>query len=124
MSKAGREWLRGELKKGNGQACFGTSRANGCRTVEFLHDEMPVPLGVLWYQWNGNAQIEIMSVYVIDYARRCGIANRMLKALLDAYPKKIKRVMSGSGTRFGKPWMQAFGFKQDKLTKDWVYHVK
>lgn len=88
-------WLQEELRKGNFTVAFGISRANGCRTVEALHADMPMPLGVLW----------------------------MLNQLLAAYPGRIKRVITGEVNADSGPWAKRFGFKRDQKTKDWVFKV-
>lgn len=104
------KWLHDDLKARRGLSFnHGNSTLAGCRVIEAIYTEMPVPVGIIWYRHVGKSEIEILSCYVIDYGRRCGVASFLLDNLLAAF-KGTTRVTSGDGTEYGKPWMISQGF--------------
>jgi hypothetical protein len=121
MSKKKGQHIREDLKvQRNLSFAWNTSNANACRTIEALHQDMPMPVGTIWYRLSTEHSIDILDCYVTEYLRRCGVMTLMFQKLRAAYPSH-PHVVTGSGTRFGKPWLIRMGFSQHPLGH-WFLH--
>lgn len=114
------KWMHTELRERRGLThAHGNSTLAGCRIIEAHFCETPCPIGTLWYRHIHKDVIDILSIYVIDYARRCGVASFLLEKLVESFPE-TKQVISGDGTVYGKAWMRANGFYQSAASEEWV----
>lgn len=117
-------WLHAELKAKRGLSWnHGNSTVPGTRIIEATYSETPCAIGILWYR-HGHSKgvIEILSIFVVDYYRRCGIATFMLEKLIGSFPA-TREVTTGDGTEYGAPWMRANGFKKTSAG-EWAKAVK
>jgi hypothetical protein len=101
---------------------FSNSSIPGTLSLEVTHQDMSMPIGILWYKWVGNTTLEILYSFIIEDGRRCGVRTFMHKVLIDAYPSANK-IITASGNKFSKPWLIKTGFKENK-DGDWVYQIK
>ena len=115
--------MRSELKSRAGCLSYGYGKSGipGTTTIEAYHEDMPMPLGVVWYSFAGLNCVQIYSSFVDGHYRRCGIRTYLHEKLLAAYPH-VERVLSGAGTKSGMAWMKAVGYK--KTAAGWEYHRK
>lgn len=122
-SKKKYKWLHDDLKARRGLShAHGNSTLAGCRIIEAHFNETPCPIATIWYRHQRKHTIEILSCYVIDYCRRCGVMNFLLEKLLAAFPG-TKQVFSGAGTVYGKAWMRSNQFKED-ANGEWIREIK
>lgn len=85
----------------------------GLLSVELYHCEWSVPIGIVYYRWTYDDNIEILYSIVLDKFRRLGVRTRLNDALFNDFPKVNKIVTGGSETISAK-WMKKYGYKQDK----------
>jgi len=117
------DWLHKDLRARRGLTYHhGNSGIPACRIIEAHFSETPTPVGTIWYRHIRKDTIDILSCYVMDYCRRCGVMSYLMEKLLESFPK-TKLVVSGSGTACGKGWMKANGFQQMK-DGEWVKSIK
>lgn len=113
--------LREKLKKREGVTfLWGMSPIPGTFTANVFHEDMPMPLCVVYYNFFGNEGIQINNSFTFEYVRRSGLRTLIHEKMLEAYPDRW--ILSGAGTESGTAWMKATGYKKTSL--GWEFRRK
>jgi hypothetical protein len=99
---------------------YGKAANPGTFTVEIFHEEMPMPVCVVWFRFFGLEGIEIDNSFTFEYLRRCGLRTMAHNFLVRAYPEHY--FLSGAGTKSGAAWMKAVGYRQ--TSAGWEFRPK
>ncbi len=91
---------------------IGRPAAPGTFTLEAYHNDFPMPLAVIWFGVVGLSQIQINNIYTFEPLRRCGLMSLLQETILRWYPGRS--LVTGAGTKLGKAWMLANGWKETK----------
>ena len=70
----------------------------------------PFPVGFVWYSQPMDNMVEIGYMFVMPIFRRQGVATKLLKQLIEWYPKKI--ICTQTANRMSKPFIKKHGFKK------------
>lgn len=116
------ERTRGDIRQGDLQIRHGAPTIAGTYSLEAVTSSLPYPVGMLWYRWTYDSNIEILNSWVKAETRRSGIRTKMHK-FLSGYYKTAKGIVTAHGTEEGTEWMESAGYKQ---TKDgwWRYTIR
>ena len=115
------EELRKKLRGEHGLTYqFGKAAIAGTFTMEAFHDDCPMPLCVVWFNFCGLDTVQILNSFTFEYVRRSGLRSYLHRKMSEAYP--TRRIISGAGTDSGIAWMKAAGYKQCKA--GWEYRPK
>lgn len=124
MADDGWESSRNQAKDpGSRIIIFGEPRVPGCCTIQVCIPQCPMPVGTVWYRWNGNSVIEVLQSYVVGPLRRCGLRTALHNQMIDSYPT-VKKIITAGANDTSKPWLKATGFRINKESGDWEFVVK
>lgn len=110
--------IRQEIKDGKLFYGYGKTAIPGTVTIEATHQDCCMPLGIVWYRWISENQIDIVYSYVRPSVRRCGVRTYLHQRLLACYPHA--RITTNSGTTEGMQWMSKTGYKFNP-PGEWVF---
>ena len=116
------EHLREEAKN-ELSLCFGKCSISGTFSIEATISSYSCPVGIIWFHWVGNSTIELLYSFVLPELRRCGIRTKMHKILLEGYKSNLQTIITGAGTKDGKPWLKKMKFCKQK-NGDYILKVK
>lgn len=108
--------LKKDIKENHNITVYYHSSWNneGLMSADFYHQNYCIPLGIVWYRLSYNKyELEILGSIVYDSFRRLGIRTYINDTLFKWYPD-IKRIVTSSGSDFGKKWMKKYGYKHHK----------
>lgn len=93
----------------------------GCRLWSYFSPISEAPVGTVWFTatWDKatkRSRAEILDIYVPQWARRCGIATRLVEALREEYDVLLTTI----GTRSGAPFMRATGWRHRPKECMWI----
>jgi len=99
---------------------LGRSALPGNFTLEAYHNDFPMPLAVMWFNFCGLKLIQINNIYTFEPMRRCGLMTLLQETMLRWYPDR--NLITGAGTDSGRAWMVANGWK--KTDSGWELAAK
>lgn len=89
---------------------YGELPVPGLSALYAFHQDFRGPLGFVWYQHVFKHHVDILYVFTHDYARRRGIASRLLAELREAYPADV--MATGAANAMSEPWLRKNGFER------------
>lgn len=91
---------------------WGYSVIPGTMVITATRQDLPYLVGVVWYAFGqNNTRLSLLNSFVHEDYRRQGIRTYLHRQLILGYPD-VKYIVTCRGTKSGKAWLIAAGFKQ------------
>lgn len=113
-------WVAKQIRaQRTGRVAYNRTTIPGTDQWEFVHPDLPYPIGILTVRWVGKATLDILYVFVDAHYRRCGIATRMLDHVKKHYGDGLKEIITGGVNRYSRSWLAKLGFEQVPQVGHW-----
>lgn len=80
----------------------------GAWVLYAIDDEMPAPVGFIWYRYVGVQVVDLLYVFTHENFRRKGVASGMLKWLCEQYPQAT--ILGAQANEMSTKWLMKHEF--------------